>query len=76
MSNENYMDLPDRGWKNSEQRIKGEIMFYTKEIIENWLIGIQKKTADHSSWGVYLKGVIRIRLIGPLVNWKMGLLLS
>ncbi len=22
MSNENYMDLPDRGWKNSEQRIK------------------------------------------------------
>lgn len=26
-------------------------MFYTKEIIENWLIGIQKKTADHSSWG-------------------------
>ncbi|MFX3995927.1 glycoside hydrolase family 125 protein, partial [Streptococcus suis] len=26
-------------------------MFYTKEIIENWLLGIQKKTADHSSWG-------------------------
>ncbi|HEL2412049.1 TPA: glycoside hydrolase family 125 protein [Streptococcus suis] len=26
-------------------------MFYTKEIIENWLTGIQKKTADHPSWG-------------------------
>ncbi len=51
-------------------------MFYTKEIIENWLTGIQKKTADHPSWGVYLKGVIRIRLIGPLVNWRMELLLS
>ncbi|HFI0158826.1 TPA: glycoside hydrolase family 125 protein [Streptococcus suis] len=26
-------------------------MFYTKEIIENWLTDIQKKTADHPSWG-------------------------
>ncbi|WP_421425770.1 glycoside hydrolase family 125 protein [Streptococcus suis] len=26
-------------------------MFYTKEIIEHWLTGIQKKTADHPSWG-------------------------
>ncbi|HEM5035674.1 TPA: glycoside hydrolase family 125 protein [Streptococcus suis] len=26
-------------------------MFYTKEIIENWLTGIQKNTADHPSWG-------------------------
>ncbi|HEM3963310.1 TPA: glycoside hydrolase family 125 protein [Streptococcus suis] len=26
-------------------------MFYTKEIIEHWLTDIQKKTADHPSWG-------------------------
>lgn len=26
-------------------------MFYTKEIIEKWLTDIQKKTADHPSWG-------------------------
>ncbi|NQK56737.1 glycoside hydrolase family 125 protein [Streptococcus suis] len=26
-------------------------MFYTKEIIEKWLTDIQKKTADHTSWG-------------------------
>lgn len=26
-------------------------MFYTKEIIEHWLTGIQKKTADRPSWG-------------------------
>ncbi|HFI0577694.1 TPA: glycoside hydrolase family 125 protein [Streptococcus suis] len=26
-------------------------MFYTKEIIKNWLTDIQKKTADHPSWG-------------------------
>ncbi|HFI0419309.1 TPA: glycoside hydrolase family 125 protein [Streptococcus suis] len=26
-------------------------MFYTKEIIVKWLTDIQKKTADHTSWG-------------------------